>query len=225
MDLSSLARDYVIDIRKAAQRAAELCKHMLDYSGKSRLTVKALNLNRTIEDMANLLESSLSSGITLSYELSESVPFIEADPVQIRQVVMNLITNAAEAIGGEKGEIRLRTGFANVKGLDISRSVLGEHLPDGRYPFVEVSDTGCGMEADVQRKIFEPFFTTKFTGRGMGLASVIGIVRGHGGAIVVDSKPGSGSTFQVFFPHRGTRVDPERTGGPSKRPDSGEDGT
>ena len=162
--------------------------------------MKPLNLSGLVEEMAHLLEVAIPKQVQLAYHFAPELPAIEADPTQVRQVVMNLITNASEAIGDRNGSITVATGVMPVDRDYLSETYLNDDLPEGRYVYLEVSDTGCGLDQETQTKIFDPFFTTKFTGRGLGLASVLGIVRGHRGAIKVYSEFGRGTTFKVLFP-------------------------
>ncbi|HBA84186.1 MAG TPA: hypothetical protein DCZ95_08855 [Verrucomicrobia bacterium] len=192
--------EHIQAIEKAGRRAADLCSQLLAYSGKGRFLVQPLDLTTIVSDMMTLLELSASKKAILKCAFGADLPSVAADAVQIRQLVMNLVINASEAIGGEPGMIAVRTGAMTCDPDYLLETLLGEMLPKGRYAFFEVSDTGCGMSADTQRRMFEPFFTTKFTGRGLGLAAALGIVRGHRGAIKVYSEPGKGSTFRVMFP-------------------------
>jgi two-component system cell cycle sensor histidine kinase/response regulator CckA len=187
-------------IEQAAQRAAELTSQMLAYSGKGHFAVGPVHLSRLVEEMADLLLASVSRKAVLKRDFAASLPLIEADATQVRQVIMNLITNASEALGENGGLITLRTGVTEVTETDRAAHYLEYDLTPGSYVFLEVSDTGCGMDAETRARIFDPFFTTKFTGRGLGLAAVLGIVRGHRGAITVDSTPRRGTTFRVLFP-------------------------
>jgi two-component system cell cycle sensor histidine kinase/response regulator CckA len=194
------AAENLAEIETATSRAAELTSQMLAYSGKGRFTLQAVNLSRIAEEIAHLLQTVISRKAALQFHLPIALPAIEADPGQIRQIVMNLITNAAEAIGEEGGAIRVSTGVVDADRTYLSGTYFDDHLADGRYVYLEVSDTGCGMSPETQAQIFDPFFTTKFTGRGLGLAAVIGIVRAHRGALKVSSQPGLGSTFRLLFP-------------------------
>ena len=202
MDLPSESpvRGSLSEIEKAAQRAAELCRQMLAYAGRGKFLVETLDLSEVVAEMSRMLEVSISKKVALHYDLSDDLLAIEADSTQIRQVVMNLITNASEAIGDSSGVVSVSTGAMRCDRAYLSQSYLDDDLPEGIYAYVEVADTGCGMDEATQGKLFDPFFTTKFTGRGLGLAAVLGIVRGHGGAIEVASAPGRGSTFRVLFP-------------------------
>ena len=194
------------EIQKASQRAAELSKQMLAYSGKGRFVVEPIDLGKFVGEMTHLLDASISKKAVLKYDFIDNLPTIKGDATQIRQVVMNLISNASEAIGDKDGVIAVSTGVidcdrAHLDSVDETLRVgLGKPLPEGAYVYLEVADDGCGMDAETTKKIFDPFFTTKFTGRGLGMAAVLGIVRGHDGAIKIHSEPGKGSTFRVLFP-------------------------
>ena len=168
--------------------------------------VQAVSLNELVSEMGNLLSVSTSKKAMLSCDFSDDLPSIMADATQVRQVVMNLITNASEAIGDQSGTIGLRTGSVDCDGDYFADAVDDSepHAP-GRYAYVEVSDTGKGMDGETQSRIFDPFFSTKFAGRGLGLAAVLGIVRGHKGALKVSSEVGRGTTFRVLLPAEAVR--------------------
>ena len=202
MDLppESPAREELQHISTCAQRAADLTKQMLAYSGKGRFAVQVLNLSKLVEEMAHLLEISISKKVALEYNFAADLPSIEADATQVRQVVMNLIINASEAIGERSGVVTVSTGATEADRAYLSETYLDESLPEGDYVYLEVTDTGCGMDEETRKKIFDPFFTTKFTGRGLGLPAVLGIVRGHRGTLKIDSEPNRGTTFRVLFP-------------------------
>ncbi len=196
----SLARENVEEIVKASQHAADLCRQMLAYSGKGRFVVEAINLSEGVKEMAHILSITVSKKVAIKYNFAEDLPSIETDVAQIRQVIMNLITNASEAIGDEIGAVSISTGAMECTRAYLSDSYVGGDLPEGLYVYLEVSDTGCGMDKETTAKIFDPFFTTKFTGRGLGMAAVLGIVRGHKGTIKIRSTLGEGTTFTVLFP-------------------------
>src|SRR5882724_960248 len=196
----SPARPTVQKIEAAALQSAELTKQLLAYSGKGRFLVQPLNLSRLIEETAHLLKLSISKKAVFRTRLASNLQAIEADVAQIQQVVMNLILNASEALGGNIGDIVVSTGVIDADRAYLSETFLDEHLPEGRYVYLEVSDTGCGMDKETRSRMFDPFFTTKFTGRGLGLAAVLGIVRSHRGAIKLYSEPGQGTAFKVLFP-------------------------
>jgi PAS domain S-box-containing protein len=189
-------------IQEGSRRAAELCKQLLAYSGKGFLVVQNLSLNRLVEETAHLLKVSIGKKLALNFNFHRDLPAIQADPTQIRQIIMNLVINASDAIGDGVGEISLTTGVVHMDGkANGPNALLGSpELKEGSYVFLEVADTGCGMSAETQAKIFDPFFTTKFTGRGLGLSSVLGIVRSHKGALKLVSEPGLGTTFTLLFP-------------------------
>jgi PAS domain S-box-containing protein len=197
---ASPAVERLAEIETATSRAAELTNQMLAYSGKGRFTLQAVNLSRLAEEIAHLLQAVISRKTAIQFNLAGDLPAIDADPAQIRQIVMNLITNAAEAIGEGGGAIQVSTGVVDADRTYLSGTYFDDRLPAGRYVYLEVADTGCGMSPETQTRIFDPFFTTKFTGRGLGLAAAIGIVRAHRGALKVTSQPGVGSTFRLLFP-------------------------
>ncbi|MDB5311841.1 MAG: Blue-light-activated protein [Gemmataceae bacterium] len=187
-------------VEKAAVRAAELCQQMLAYAGRGMFAVADMDLNGLVGEIAQLLATVIRKKAVLKFNLADGLPAIRVDPTQIRQVVMNLITNASDAIGEQSGVITLTTGGLDADARYLADIQAADDLTPGRYVYLEVSDTGCGMTEDVIARVFDPFFTTKFTGRGLGLAAVQGIVRAHRGAIKVYSQPGRGSTFKVLFP-------------------------
>ena len=196
----SSVQDCIEQINEASLRAADLCKQMLAYSGRGRFVVQKLDLGHLVEQTAQMLQISISKKAVLRYRLEKGLPPIEVDATQIRQVIMNLVINASEAIGDQSGVISLSTGLTRVDRDYLHGTLMDPDLPEGDYVFLEISDSGCGMSAETQARIFDPFFTTKFTGRGLGLAAVLGIVRGHKGAMKVYSEPGRGTTFKLLFP-------------------------
>ncbi|MCZ6649481.1 MAG: response regulator [Acidobacteria bacterium] len=187
-------------IETASLRAAELTQQLLVYAGKGQATCEPLNLSSLVEEMTALLKTSLNGSDMLHFHLAPDLPAIEADPSQIRQVIMNLLTNASEALEGHAGTVTVTTGTIEVSRVEMGSSVLHDDQPGGTYVFLQVSDTGSGMSKDMREQIFDPFFSTKLGGRGLGLAALLGIVRNHRGAIFLDSQPGSGTTFRVLFP-------------------------
>lgn len=196
----SSVQDCLEHINEASLRAADLCKQMLAYSGRGRFVVQKLDLGQLVEQTAQMLQISISKKAILRFRLENGLPPVEVDATQIRQVIMNLVINASEAIGDRSGVISLSTGLTRVDRAYFGGTLMDADLPEGDYVYLEVSDTGCGMSAETQAKIFDPFFTTKFTGRGLGLAAVLGIVRGHKGAMKVYSEVGRGTTFKLLFP-------------------------
>jgi two-component system cell cycle sensor histidine kinase/response regulator CckA len=187
-------------IEQSAERAADLCRQMLAYAGQGRFQVLPHDISATIEETLAQMAASIGPRVTLDLSLGRRLPAVEGDTTQLRQVITNLVLNASESIGEAAGTIRVRTGAMFAGPAYLASSHLSPDLPSGTYVFLEVADTGKGMTPDIQSRIFDPFFTTKFTGRGLGLAAVLGIVRSHGGAIWVDSKPGQGATFRVLLP-------------------------
>ncbi len=187
-------------IEKASLRAADLCHQLLAYAGRNSLSRQKAELNDLVRETVQLLELSVGKQAQLELELSPKSPVIVADRAQMSQVMMNLVINASEALPPHGGVIRIRTGTTWLTEDMLSRAYIGQQLPPAQFAFMEVSDTGCGMSAETLARIFDPFFTTKFTGRGLGLAAVIGIVRAHEGGFFVESVPGEGSTFRMCLP-------------------------
>jgi signal transduction histidine kinase len=202
MDLEGDAQParHVEQIQDAAQRAADLTRQMLAYSGKGRFIVEPIQLNTLIQDMDPLFRAAISSRIQLEYILSPELPPIEADASQIRQLMMNLVINAAEAIGPKSGSVTITTGNTYCSAETFAGVFPHEAPPPGKYVRIAVSDTGKGMDEETIARVFDPFFTTKFMGRGLGLAAAIGIVRGHRGAVSIKSAPQHGSTFIIYLP-------------------------
>jgi two-component system cell cycle sensor histidine kinase/response regulator CckA len=202
MSLSPMApaRDHLRRAQQASERAAELCRQMLAYSGKGRFFVEPLDVSELVEEMVQLLSVSVPKNVVLNLQLDRTLPLVRADGSQLRQVVMNLITNAAESFEEDGGVVGLRTSSMHCDRAWLDALGGAEELPEGRYVQLEVSDTGQGMDVATRERIFEPFFTTKFTGRGLGLAAVLGIVRGHSGTLKVYSELGQGTTMKVLLP-------------------------
>ena len=196
-------------IEHTGNRAVELARQMLAYSGRGTYCVEPVNLNALVQGMTSLLQASISKKARIQYQLAENLPAIDADASQMRQVIMNLVTNASDALADEAGGIVITTGVKAFDREHLSQTYVDDQLPEGYYVFLEVTDTGCGMDPAMLRCIFDPFFTTKFVGRGLGLAAVLGIIRSHQGAIHVESRPGYGSKFGLILPCRtGAMVTP-----------------
>ena len=193
-------REHQQEITRSGHRAAELAHQMLAYAGRGRLTIESLSVDTLLRDLWSLFKASIPKKVDISLALVPDLPIIEGDPTQLRQVMMNLVINAAEAIGEESGTITFVTEAKHWKLGDLQDAELGDDLPPGHYVSVLVRDTGGGMDEETRQRIFDPFFSTKFLGRGLGLASVLGIVRGHGGGIAVTSSPDRGTTFRVLLP-------------------------
>jgi PAS domain S-box-containing protein len=196
----SPARENLMQIEKAAHRATDLARQMLAYSGKGQFVIENLNVSAVVEEMAKILEVSISKKSLLLFNFTPGLPAVEADATQLRQVVMNLVINASEAIGDNSGVIVITTGTIECDRSYLSGCWTDDNLPEGLYVYLEVVDTGCGMDRELLQKIFDPFFTTKFTGRGLGMSAVLGIIRGHKGAIKVHSEKGKGTSFKLLLP-------------------------
>lgn len=189
-----------MEIQKAAQRASDLVAQMLAYSGGGTFVTDAVDLSLLIEGMQYLLRSSVSRKARLEYALATELPEVAGDAAQLQQVIMNLVTNASDALGEKNGDIRIETGLVDADEAYLASLYLDEHLAPGRYVYLEVKDTGSGLDEEALDKIFDPFFTTKFAGRGLGLAAVMGIVRAHKGGVRVLSIPGQGTAFRIHLP-------------------------
>jgi signal transduction histidine kinase len=195
------AHDALLNVERASLRAAGLCKELLAYAGKGRVVVREIELGTLINETACLLEVSIGRHISLRLQIAPGLPVFMGDASQIRQVLTNLAINAAEAIGDRPGVITVTADRAWVTPEQRNgQSIADEKLPAGEYVTLEVTDNGCGMTADVKANIFDPFFTTKFTGRGLGLAAVRGILRVHKAGVSFHSEVGVGTTFKLFFP-------------------------
>jgi CheY-like chemotaxis protein len=175
---------------------------MLAYAGQRPLQVEYIDLSQLVSEMRQLVTSSISGRTKLDLDLASNLPMVEVEAAQIAQVVMNLITNAVESLGDGKGSIRLETGEVVLE-APPSGALFADTMKPGRHVFLRVTDTGAGMDDETRLRIFDPFYTTKFTGRGLGLAAVAGIVRSHSGAIEVESEPGRGTSIRVLLPARG----------------------
>ena len=200
------ARTNLHEIEIGARRAADLATQMLAYSGRGNFKVEPIGINDFVDEMLHLLQVSVSKRAVLKCNFADNLPMIVANVTQVRQVIMNLVTNASEAIGESSGVISVTTGAVNCDDAYLENTgivtwdALASEERGGLYVYVEAADTGCGMPKEMITKIFDPFFTTKLTGRGLGLAATLGIMRGHRGAVKVSSEEGKGSTFRVLFP-------------------------
>jgi signal transduction histidine kinase/CheY-like chemotaxis protein len=200
----------------ATRRAADLTRAMLAYSGRGRFEVFRVDLNDLVRENADLFRSAVARNVTLNLSLTDQPATIEADTGQVQQVIMNLITNASEAISDGPGEIRITTTLRERDADFLGGSRTIEKPLPGLYACLEVTDSGSGMDEATLQRLFDPFFTTKFTGRGLGMSAVLGIVRGHKGAIMVESVPGKGTTVSVQFP--AVDAGQSRPAAPSARP-------
>ncbi len=189
----------VREVIASAERAAHLTRQLLAYSGKGQFTVREVDVPRAVNAITDLVQFSLPKSVDLSVTAERRVPAVRMDPSQLEQILMNLVINAGEAIGeGNPGKVSVSTFLTDVAHPFLDGT--GQEVTVGRYVCIEVSDTGSGIEEENKSKIFEPFFTSKFTGRGLGLAAVAGILRSQRGGIIVDSKPGQGTSFRVYLP-------------------------
>ncbi|MCK5113525.1 MAG: PAS domain S-box protein [Phycisphaerae bacterium] len=197
---SDPAHELMQNVKESALRASDLTNQMLAYSGKGKFVISKIDLGELIGETAGLLAESENDDATLHCQLTEKLPPIEGDVSQIQQVVTNILTNAIEAVAENSGTVTVFTQQVEADDDYISHFYLGEDLKAGPYVSLKVVDSGEGMDAETRKRIFEPFFSTKFPGRGLGLAAVLGIVRGHHGGISVTSKPGVGTTVEVLLP-------------------------
>ena len=187
-------------ISKASRRAGELCRQLLAYSGHGQIVVIPVDVSELVEDMASLLSVSVAKQCELKMDLAEALPAVEADVTQLRQVIMNLTSNASEAVGDVAGTVTVRTGTKMCTRKDLDGFIADDDIAPGVYVYVEVEDSGCGIEQESLKRMFEPFFSTKFAGRGLGLAAVRGIARSHRAVISVSSELGRGTCIRVLFP-------------------------
>jgi two-component system, cell cycle sensor histidine kinase and response regulator CckA len=187
-------------IIEASRKAADICKQMLAYSGDQHLVVEDIKLNTEIRKIAKMLELSVASNAVLEYKLADNMPAIAADVMQLRQILLNLVINASEAVERDSGYITIETGSMQCSPEDLRSIYIDDKLPPGHYAFIKVRDTGIGMDANTQRHIFDPFFTTKFPGRGLGMSTVLGIVRSHRGIVKIESKLAQGTTATILLP-------------------------
>lgn len=188
------------DIEAAASNAAELCRHMMAYSGEQVFHLVPSDTNAILSDVVRALEVTVSQRGSVVCRFAQNLPPVGMDSPQIRQVFINLITNARDALPQSGGTISVRTALRHCTSAQLQETFLHDELQEGDYVQIDVIDTGCGMDKETQARIFDPFFSTKTTGRGLGLASVVGIIRGHKGAIQIQSVVGTGTTMSVFLP-------------------------
>lgn len=217
IDPASPAKECVADIQAAAKQASELARQMLAYSGRGALVTQPLDLSASVKQMSGLLRSWGPDSVELFTCFGEGLPQVIGDPNQVKQVVMNLITNAVEAIGHDAGQVRLSTGAVMVDAAYLSQMTLAGDLSLGLYVFFEVQDNGSGMDAATIASMFDPFYTTKQGGHGLGLAATQGVLRSHKAGIQVYSEPGKGSTIKLLFPAlKGTSTIPDEPSEPTR---------
>jgi len=193
-------RDIMDNLMQASERAAHLTRQMLAYSGKGRFVVERLDLPLQVQQILALIDASIDKNVKIELNFPPDLPPVEGDAGQIQQLIMNLVINGAEATGPGGGTVTVSAALREIGPDYVRDNLAGDNIPPGSYVCLEVHDNGVGMDAATQARIFDPFFTTKFTGRGLGLAAVLGIVRGHHGALTVYSEPGKGTTFKIFLP-------------------------
>jgi len=196
----STAHEDIQSAVEATKRAADLVQQMLAYAGKGQFRIEAVELPQLIQETTQMLQASISKSAGLTFQLPADLPLIQADVTQLRQIIMNLVINASEALEGRPGSIALSAGTVEIQDVAPPNTWPNEPLHPGRYVYLEASDSGVGIRPELLEKIFDPFFSTKFTGRGLGLAAVLGIVRSHKGAVQVNSVLGKGTTFRILFP-------------------------
>jgi len=194
------AENNIAEIEKAAERAAGLCRQMMAYAGKAPITMTKVNMEMLVEEIVNMLKSTLPRNTVIKTEFARKIPIIKGDPSQMHQVVMNLIINASEAIGAVQGEVNVSLTRCEVLASKPLEDYNGKSIPPGEYVCLQVTDNGCGMDEETKWRLFEPFFTTKFTGRGLGMSAVLGIIKSHGGTIQLSSSLGYGTSFKVYIP-------------------------
>jgi two-component system, cell cycle sensor histidine kinase and response regulator CckA len=191
---------YLKNIETTVVRAADLTRQMLAYSGRGTFVIQSLDMNQVAEEITQLLKASIPKKIAIRFALQPGLPRIDADIAQLQQVLMNLVTNASEAIGEQEGTLTIRTGTAELDLNQIAGDFPGQEMTPGCFVLLEVTDTGCGMAPETRERLFEPFYTTKFSGRGLGLSALRGILKGHHAGIRLESEVGKGSVFRLYFP-------------------------
>jgi PAS domain S-box-containing protein len=196
----SPAQPSIAEVVAASKRAAEICRQLLAYCGQMACSVEPVDLSDLVRQMSGLTRVTIAQNAEVALSLPDDLPAVEADAVQLRQVIVNLLMNASEALEGKKGRIEIATGRKWCGLADLRNTYLGETIREGEYVFLKVADTGVGMDEATRARMFDPFFSTKFAGRGLGLAAVIGIVRAHQGAIEVESQLGKGTTVTILVP-------------------------
>ena len=194
------AQEALADAERTVRHASDLTRQLMAYAGKSASIVRPVNLSHLVDEMAQILRVAIGKPITFDLRLDPTLPLIQGDGAQLQQIVLNLLTNASEAIGKRSGTITLTTNLAWCDASILSHSRLDPKPAPGRFVSLKVTDTGVGMDEATCERLFEPFFTTKADGRGLGMAVVFEIVRSQGGAIMLESTPGRGTTITVLFP-------------------------
>jgi CheY-like chemotaxis protein len=187
-------------IRQAIKQATGLTRQIMAYAGKNELMAKPIDLNRLLDDLLPVVQTTLAQNASIEIKFAHDLRPIMGDANLLRQMAMNLLTNASDALTGKIGKITLATYWMKANEADLTVALSEAPVKPGTYAVLEVSDSGTGMDADTRSRIFDPFFSTKGGGRGLGLSAVWGIVKAHSGAICVRSTVGVGSSFQVLLP-------------------------
>lgn len=201
IDAASEGQVYLSEITTASRRAADLCSQMLTYAGKGESSRQKLDMSNVFSEMRGILDVTLGKKVILNCDVEPALPNILGDLAQMRQVILNLVGNSADAcLDAGSGQIDLQFFTRHCSRSFLDGCLSGKNSSPGAYVCLEVSDTGCGLDTEQQARVFDPFYSTKFVGRGLGLSAVLGIVRGHGGVICLKSRLGYGSTFSVFLP-------------------------
>jgi signal transduction histidine kinase len=204
-DPATPAANRIEAVRKAGRRAAELVAQMAACAGQGKASAEPQHLGHVVRDMAGLLKAAVPDKAVLRVNCPHRLPPVLADPVQVRQVILNLVANAAEALGDRRGSINVAVSVLRADQCRLPAAGPEERPPAGRYVRLRVRDSGCGMDKKTQARMFDPFFSTKQPGRGLGLAAVMGIVRNHNGAVKVSSAKGKGTTVEVLLPAASAR--------------------
>jgi PAS domain S-box-containing protein len=203
----SKSAEFADAIVRASERAADLTRQLLAYAGKGRFLIEPVDCSHLVREISSLISASIPKKVKLQWHFQDQLPAVLADVSQLEQLIMNLIINGAEAIGDNAGTVTVRTSVQQVDKLYLrNASGVFDEMEEGEYVVLEVQDTGCGMDEEIKSRIFDPFFTTKFTGRGLGLAAVLGIIRAHKGGLKVNSAPGQGTSFKVWLPTDGEGI-------------------
>ncbi len=187
-------------IEKAAERAAELCRQMLAYAGKAQYVQKEVNVGELVDEMVNMLKATINQNVVIIHDRPTDISMITGDASQIRQIVMNLIINASDAIGEVQGKVFISLANTEIRVGQLYKDYLGKTINPGNYVCLEVTDNGCGMDEETKQRIFEPFYSTKFAGRGLGMSATLGIISAHKGALQLSSQPNKGTTIKVYLP-------------------------
>lgn len=208
-------RRHLENVLRAAERATDLTRQLLAYAGKGQFVVRPIDVSTVVQDISGLFRAAANKGIEMRLDLTPGLPAVEADATQLQQLAMNLVINGMESLDEQPGTVCISTALVHLDAGSMDPAALASEVPPGDYVRIQVSDTGCGMDAETRQRIFDPFFTTKFTGRGLGLAAAAGIVRAHHGFMNVRSSPGDGSVFEVFLPALPAIPEPAPTSPPA----------